>query len=123
MQDCFRQYPEVYGAELEDDGEGEDMTQNPSSSEQSASTVTRGKDTATPAQSADASIPAGDSANYKATEQKPGAPTLRPEEIQEKRQRAKSTAQQVKSEYPVASESEAAVPKAWHDTSSSKDGK
>ncbi|EKV11896.1 Mitochondrial intermembrane space protein Mia40 [Penicillium digitatum] len=36
MQDCFRQYPEVYGAELEDDDEPQPQSDAPASSEASA---------------------------------------------------------------------------------------
>lgn len=123
MQDCFRQYPEVYGAELEDDDEDdESQTQKQSPGEELGSVAAEGKDTATPTQSV-SSTPAGDTAAHKVAAQKPGTPTLTPEEIQQKRQRAKSAAEQVKSEQPILSETDEAVPKAWHDTTSSKDGK
>ena len=122
MQDCFRQYPEVYGAELEDDEEDEDQTQQSPASEQPDHTAPQAKDTVMPTQSI-SSTPTGDTATHKVAEQKPGTPTLTPDEIQQKRQRAKSATQQVKSEQPALDETDEAVPKAWHDTTSgSNDG-
>ena len=120
MQDCFRQYPDVYGAELADDEGDEDLGQKPALHEQSGPDVEEGKATVAPAQAvAVASAPSADEASSTApqiSEQTPTSPDLTPEEIRQKRQRAKSAAQQVKSERPVIDETEEAVPKAWHDT-------
>ncbi|KAL9092117.1 MAG: hypothetical protein Q9165_004550 [Trypethelium subeluteriae] len=120
MQDCFRQYPEVYGAELEDDGEDEALMQNSSLEEQPSSQAAQQKDTTVATQSIP-SPPAENTSDSNVTEQRPGSPSLTPEEIQQKRQRAKSATQQVKTEYPVTSETDQAVPKAWHDIKSSND--
>ncbi|KAL9070419.1 MAG: hypothetical protein Q9157_005813 [Trypethelium eluteriae] len=122
MQDCFRQYPEVYGAELEGDEEEEELMQNSSLGEQPSSQAAQPKDVAVPSQPIPSS-PAENASDSKVAEQRPASPSLTPEEIQQKRQRAKSASQQVKTEYPVTSETEEAVPKAWHDTKSSNDGK
>ncbi|KAI9688054.1 MAG: Oxidoreductase [Bathelium mastoideum] len=118
MQDCFRQYPEVYGAELadEEDEEEEQPAQKSLSSGQPA--LEAGAEREGAASSSQSIAPAlpKDPEPPKVIEQTPGTPTLRPEEIQQKRQRAKSAAQQVKSEHPITDETEEAVPKAWHDT-------
>lgn len=93
MQDCFRQYPEVYGAELEDDEEA-------GAGEAAAAPAPEGE-----AQNAQPLATELDAASY-------------PEE---KRARAKEVAAQAKSELAEKgelAESEELLPKAWHDTES-----
>ncbi|GFF43359.1 mitochondrial intermembrane space import and assembly protein 40 [Aspergillus udagawae] len=95
MQECFRRYPDVYGAELEDDEEADAAAATAAGvsepSEQPASPAV-----STPAAEIDASS--------------------HPEE---KRARAKDVHAQVKSEVAEKAEqaeSEDLIPKAWHDT-------
>ncbi|KAF7592231.1 Oxidoreductase [Aspergillus hancockii] len=94
MQDCFRQYPEHYGAELEDDEEAG-----------AGASVLEGQGEA---QNAEPLASELDAASH-------------PEE---KRARAKETAAQVKSESAEKgelSEGEELLPKAWHDTENKND--
>ncbi|KAB8234077.1 Oxidoreductase [Aspergillus alliaceus] len=93
MQDCFRQYPEVYGAELEDDEEA-------GAGEAAAAPAPEGE-----AQNAQPLATELDAASYP----------------DEKRARAKGVAAQAKSEFAEKgelAESEELLPKAWHDTES-----
>jgi intermembrane space import and assembly protein 40 len=100
MQECFRKYPEVYGAELEDE-EGEE-----------------GADGAPAAVAAQGGKPVEESKG--AAEAAP-VPTPAPEPTKEqgkaeKIERAKPTMEQVKREHEPLSEADEAIPKAWHDT-------
>lgn len=90
MQDCFRQHPEVYGAELEDDDEPQPQSDAPAPSE--APAITESTPTAT---EVDAS----------------SHPT-------EKQTRAKEVHTQVKAETAAAGENtegDSLIPKAAHD--------
>ncbi|RHZ69908.1 Oxidoreductase [Aspergillus turcosus] len=104
MQECFRRYPDVYGAELEDDEEADAAAataagvSEPESSEQ--------QQPASPAVSA------------------PAAEIDASSHPEEKRARSKDVHAQVKSEVaekPEQPESEDLIPKAWHDTEAKND--
>jgi intermembrane space import and assembly protein 40 len=104
MQECFRRYPDVYGAELEDDDEADAAAATaagipePEASEQ--------QQPASPAISA------------------PAAEIDASSHPDEKRARAKDVHAQVKSEVaekPEQPESEDLIPKAWHDTEAKND--
>jgi intermembrane space import and assembly protein 40 len=87
MQDCFREHPEIYGAELEDDEEapqGELEGQAIASPHEGGEKVSKpyGQDSA--------------------------------ETVNAKTERAAQAKEQVKRESAPVSESESMVPKAWH---------
>ena len=106
MQDCFRQHPDVYGAELEDD-------ENEPRPGDAASPVTlepSGSEGSSPPSLADM-----DSPDVKA-EKVSGSTPDRPEVVQGKRERAQAATQQVAAEHGITSESSEMVPKAWHDS-------
>lgn len=86
MQECFRRFPEVYGAELEDEGEdGEGIPQDDAIEGRLVEEATK----ETPA------------------EKSPPA--------QSTPERVKDVTEQVKKEHEPQSETDEAVPKAWHD--------
>lgn len=98
MQNCFREHPDIYGAELdEDELEGElnaPETANSSGVESTTSSQSAGQ-------------------GEKVTNGAPDHPT----DVQGKRERAQAAAAQVESDHgEPTSESESAVPKAWHDS-------
>ena len=97
MQDCFRQHPDVYGAELEDedDSSSEDPDLPPSDDLSTTSTTPAPPEPSQP-NSVSNPTPTDD----------PAAQT----------QRAKSATEQVARDYGAQSESDALVPKAAHDT-------
>lgn len=100
MQECFRKYPEVYGAELEDDEGEEDV---------------EGAPVAVPSEGG---VPV--KVNKEVAEATPvTTPAPEPTKGQgkaEKTERAKAATEQVKKEQEPLSEVDDAVPKAWHDT-------
>ncbi|KAF2122367.1 mitochondrial intermembrane space import and assembly protein 40 [Lophiotrema nucula] len=107
MQSCFRQYPEIYGAELEPD-EDDDVTADrdqPSFADDSQPKTPESAPVAAEAH------PSGQETAHKVS--KPSQPTL------EQQERAKKATEQVQAEHghePV-SESDDIVPKASHDAS------
>jgi mitochondrial intermembrane space import and assembly protein 40 len=107
MQNCFREYPEIYGSELETDDEEEDAIADhdqPGLAEHSPSQEQAG--TPTP-ELVSKSRPAPE----KVTEQP--APH---EDVVQQRERASAAIAQVKQEQgEPLSESDEVVPKAWHD--------
>ncbi|KAK8232995.1 intermembrane space protein [Phyllosticta capitalensis] len=104
MQDCFRKYPEIYGAELDDD---DDVTK-----EGVDAPVAQDLAGSSPSSSA-AAPPASNSAtpSERAEKLSQDRPTLSPEEIQAKRQRAQASA---KSEAEKKAASDNGVPQPWH---------
>ncbi|KAI4716807.1 hypothetical protein E4T48_07023 [Aureobasidium sp. EXF-10727] len=94
MQNCFREHPDVYGAELEDDVEAEAREQD---------------------------APAGQSSQPTQPEANPAAEKVadrgsdHPEAIQGKRERSNAATEQVKRDHDLMSESDSLVPKAAHD--------
>lgn len=93
MQDCFREHPDVYGAELEDDEAPQD-----------------GVEAAAPVEGQAAA-----SAPHEGGE-KVSKPYGRDSEetVAGKTDRAAQAAQQVKNDHAPTSESDSVVPKAWH---------
>ncbi|KAG9545928.1 hypothetical protein KCU79_g16220, partial [Aureobasidium melanogenum] len=97
MQNCFREHPDVYGAELEDDVEAEAREQD------------------------DAAAAAGQSSQPTQPEANPEAEKVahkgadHPEAIQGKRERSNAATEQVKRDHGIMSESDSLVPKAAHD--------
>ncbi|KAF2401854.1 hypothetical protein EJ06DRAFT_508068 [Trichodelitschia bisporula] len=110
MQDCFRKYPEVYGAELEEDDDYEgsppadaDQTEKKQASSEPKSSSASEASEAKPSEARERaekvvdSKPSTDPAKYK------------------KQERAKVATEQVNAEHELESESDAVVPNAWHD--------
>jgi intermembrane space import and assembly protein 40 len=95
MQNCFRQHPDIYGAELDDDN---DITAD--EHYDSIPPVAAAASSSEGASQSDTSSP----------------PIIRAEkhEIEAKRERARATTKQVKGEHEPQSESDEVVPRAWH---------
>lgn len=98
MQNCFREHPDIYGSELDEDEapEGEALP-----SETSASSSGELESSS--------SAPASKG-------EKVGDEGAHPIEAQGKTERAQAAAKQVKADHEPTSESEEMVPKAWHDS-------
>ncbi|KAH0017484.1 hypothetical protein KCU78_g7520, partial [Aureobasidium melanogenum] len=94
MQNCFREHPDVYGAELEDDVEAEAREQDDAAGQSSQPTQ--------PEANPDAEKVAHRGADH-------------PEAIQGKRERSNAATEQVKRDHDIISESDSLVPKAAHD--------
>lgn len=109
MQDCFREHPDVYGAELEDtEGEPPQL-----GDEQAPTAPETSQPEGAPAPSL-ANMESGKGA--KVAEQNANREADRPDVVAGKRERAQAATQQVKSDHQPTSESEEMVPKAWHDS-------
>lgn len=93
MQNCFREHPDVYGAELEDDVETEAREQD------------------APSQSSQPKQPEANPDAEKVADREPD----HPETIQAKRDRSNAASEQVKRDHGLMSESDSLVPKAAHD--------
>ncbi|KAF2472882.1 uncharacterized protein BDR25DRAFT_283460 [Lindgomyces ingoldianus] len=113
MQNCFRQYPEIYGSELEGDDE-DDVTEDgqPAVAHETASELTPG--------SAPSSPPAPPKPDEVAT-QIQGQPLSPTAELESKKQHARAATEQAKMEHETLSGSDEVVPKPWHDASGSED--
>jgi mitochondrial intermembrane space import and assembly protein 40 len=119
MQDCFRQYPEVYGEEL-DEEEEEGKKRN-------GSGEIHGIEDADPSPNSSSSPTPSDSSSRVGTPEKiadtrplPSSPVSE-QEVAGKQSRAKAARQAMK---PVEPESEGAlIPKASHDAKQNVDGK
>ena len=112
MQNCFREHPDVYGSELDDDEdpsaeslEGQPVSGEPAPApqaarlEQSPSQVKKVPD-ASPRRGAD------------------------PQPVFEgEKERVQSATEQVRQEHSPVSEADEAVPKAWHDSRDANTGK
>lgn len=97
MQDCFREHPEIYGSELEDDEEAPQQLEG----------AQEGQAVASPAQAAGAPHEGGEKVS------KPYGQDSA-ENVAAKTERASQAAEQVKRDSAPVSESESMVPKAWH---------
>ncbi|GAB7358977.1 hypothetical protein MBLNU230_g5051t1 [Neophaeotheca triangularis] len=100
MQTCFRQHPDIYGAELDD----EELEPPP---QETTDAIARND----PSRGEKVEVHTRDSAAPSASE------------AEEKRQRAKAATQQVQQDHDdekAKSETDEAVPKAWHDATSAK---
>ncbi|KAH0363251.1 hypothetical protein KCU65_g7523, partial [Aureobasidium melanogenum] len=96
MQNCFREHPDVYGAELEDDVEAEAREQDDAAAAGQSSQPTQ------PEANPDAEKVAHRGADH-------------PEAVQGKRDRSNAATEQVKRDHDIMSESDSLVPKAAHD--------
>jgi intermembrane space import and assembly protein 40 len=93
MQDCFREHPDVYGSEVDDDEE-----EDHDGSSTDATSAPGASSSSTPSsQSPDVeALPSGNDEAAKTT-------------------RAKAASKQVHEQHKPESETEGLVPKAWHD--------
>ncbi|KAK5999865.1 hypothetical protein QM012_004953 [Aureobasidium pullulans] len=96
MQNCFREHPDVYGAELEDDVEAEAREQDDAAAAGQSSQPTQ------PETNPNAEKVADRGADH-------------PEAVQGKRERSYAATEQVKRDHDIMSESDSLVPKAAHD--------
>ena len=116
MQNCFRQYPEIYGSEIDTDDDADDMTADAAAA----------ADVSTPAAATSATdAPVATEPMKKESKSKSVAPASSgphsPEKVAENRRELglvpenyRPEEKEVKSKEPV-SESESLVPKAAHD--------
>jgi len=96
MQNCFREHPDVYGAELEDDVEAEAREQD------DAGQASQSEQPKMPESNPDAEKVADKGADHA-------------EAIQGKRERSNAATEQVNRDHGIMSESDSLVPKAAHD--------
>ena len=147
MQDCFRDHPDVYGSELEDDEEGQEegvppgidssdaKPQTPylSPSPESGAGQTPSQPSPSPALESGAGQTPTESSS-KSTASKPTSSSApppshastehpSPEEKKRRTERAQSAAKQVREEHAPSSESDDLVPKAAFDATGSNGGK
>ena len=107
MQNCFREYPEIYGAELQEDDED---------AENEGGAVAHAEnDSGNPLDKTDAQP------NLSQSEKVAGEASNSSPQKHEKQERAKAATEQVQREHEPEPVSEAAevIPKEWHDTKSS----
>ena len=115
MQNCFREFPEVYGAELDDEEEEGNAADGGLAAEGEAVTVT--------ARSAAEPIPAAATSAAPESHTPPAAPSAGSDET-ERTERAKAAKEQVERDHAgPMSESDELVPKAAHDATSANVGK
>ena len=133
MQDCFRDHPDVYGAELEDDDQDiqEEDAATPSDAPSEASQPTQpspppapesgaGQTPTAPPTKSTSSKPASSSAPPPSHA---SAESPSPSEERGRTERAKAATRQVKEEHEPQSESDEVVPKAMFDATASNEGK
>lgn len=104
MQNCFREYPDVYGGELEDDDDEMDGQEAPGDDGAGARlSVAEGTEKAPPA------------ANTAVDVEKPAPATVEDQSGPAQTKRAKEAKAQVEREHVPLSETDELVPKAAHD--------
>ncbi|KAL8853817.1 MAG: hypothetical protein Q9221_001288 [Calogaya cf. arnoldii] len=122
MQNCFRDYPDIYGGELEEDEvekeregqeRGKEGLEMPVHQSQAAAGPGAGTTNATTAIPKDSSV---DNGHLKARESED-------QSEEAKRKRAEEATAQVQKEHPPLDESDQLVPKASHDATAANDGK
>ena len=114
MQECFREHPDVYGAELDDeevdfplDAESETPGESDSTPNASHALAVSLESSSSPPESSPPPPPRSEESDH------PDAQT----------QRAKAATEQVAKDHGVQDESEELVPKAAHDATASQSGK
>ena len=108
MQDCFREHPDVYGAELED----EESEPSPGDAASPVGVEPSSSEGSSPPSLAN--MPSHGEGE-KVTEHKPHHEPDHPEAVQAKRDRSVAAKEQVASQHETTSESDDLMPKAWHD--------
>lgn len=122
MQDCFREYPEIYGGELEDDEVEKEIQGQEEEKEGLEMPVHQSQTDVNPAASvvnATTATPTGQSVE----QARPQAKEQSDQSEEAKRKRAKEAAAQVQKEHPPLDESDQLVPKAAHDATTANEGK
>lgn len=116
MQDCFRQHPEIYGAELEDT-EGEPGEPQPGDAATPVSNEGQDSEGSSPPSLANIESQSPHGRGEKVSDVKPHLEPDHPDVVQGKQERAEAAKAQVQADHghPI-SESKDAVPKAWHDS-------
>lgn len=113
MQECFREYPDIYGAELDDEPSTEQPTESSAPLAETGETVPSGSPPTSIADAADTTVPVA------ATSTSPPSDvalaSTRSASPQEKTARAKHASEQVKADHGPMSKSPKLVPKAQHD--------
>ena len=119
MQDCFRANPDVYGAELEDDEE-EGMQEGEEAVPALASVPDPSSSSSAPLASTMAPSSSSSSSSFSSAD----PPPPDGQNPADRTQKTKAATQQVTTDqHEIQSESEDLVPKAYHDTEISHDGK
>ena len=122
MQDCFRQHPEIYGGELEDDEVEQEVREQESQKEGIEMPVHQSQAIVSPSGSATTAITAAPKSL--SADGGPSRSGEHEDQSQEaKTERAKEAKAQVQKEHPPLDESDALVPKASHDATVANDGK
>lgn len=122
MQDCFRQYPEIYGGELEDDEVEKEIQEQEGEKQGLEMPIHQSQASASPGGSSADAVTAQPN-NLPVDE---GHSRIREQEDQSqeaKTKRTKEAKAQVQKEHPPLDESDALVPKASHDATVANDGK
>ena len=123
MQNCFREHPDVYGGELDDDEEGAPAQQEGTDLQGQGQAVSVAKDPAPQQPRAEAEPAEARTLTEPAEAPKNDSPLASGAPVPAKKaeqQRAKAVSEQMKQESPL-SESDAVVPRAWHDTRSANE--
>jgi intermembrane space import and assembly protein 40 len=116
MQNCFRQYPEIYGSELDADDEEEGAADMLASESANSQDDREGRQERAQVATEQVSQQHADAEKHYI-----GPATTKDTEsdVEAKRQRSKAATEQVKRNHgqPPLSESDEAIPKQWHDAS------
>lgn len=137
MQNCFREHPDTYGAELDDeeteaqlaaevDGEAAPMRPEAGLDAQRTSPAPSpapAPETGAGSTPSLAHVDSPHSKGEKVAETKPHSESDPEPAVAAKRERAQAATEQVRNDHDVVSESDKAVPKAWHDGTTSATGK
>lgn len=105
MQNCFREHPDIYGAELDDEEEGEAV---PGDGARLVGEEPRGAE--------DSSSPSLANMDGSHGRGEKVSDNPEPDAVQGKKERSEAATQQVHSDHGITSESDEMVPKAWHDS-------
>ncbi|KAL8656074.1 MAG: hypothetical protein Q9226_002794 [Calogaya cf. arnoldii] len=119
MQNCFRDYPDIYGGELEEDEVEKEIEGQEGKKEGLEMAVHQSQAAAGPGAGTTNAIPKdslADEGHLKARESED-------QSEEAKRKRAKEATAQVQKEHPPLDESDQLVPKASHDATTANDGK
>jgi intermembrane space import and assembly protein 40 len=123
MQNCFREYPEIYGAELDQEEEDEDvavdLAQPEAGNSTDSATSSKTKD---PAHQEHADSAPRDESNAK-KDHSMVPESYRPNNSDSKTEEAQKATEQVMREHKPESESDTLVPKASHDATADNKGK
>lgn len=120
MQDCFREYPEIYGGELEDDEVEKEIQGQDEEKETLEMPVHQSQADPNPAASAVNATTSATRTGPAAEEAHPPASEQTDHSEEAKTKRAKEAKAQVQKQHPPLDESDEIVPKAAHDATTAK---